>query len=104
MRPHAETLASPFATYGLHDVLEASGDIPVHESLGAATDRLEAVVAGLRTLMQEPSVTHHATLVFYAAESALALVYAAHAGVDPQQEGAPQNSASPGRGAGGAAC
>ncbi len=104
MRPQAETLSSPFATYGLHDVLEAAGDIPVHESLGAATDRLEAVVAGLRELMQEPAVTHHATLVFYAAESALALVYAAHAGVDPQQDGAPQNAASPVRGAGGAAC
>lgn len=101
MRPKAETLSSPFATYGLHDVLEVSGDIPVHESLGAATDRLEAVVAGLRALMQEPAVTHHATLVFYAAESALALVYAAHAGVEPQQEDAPQKATSLKRGAGG---
>lgn len=99
MRPQAETLSSPFATYGLHDVLEAAGNIPVHESLGAATDRLEAVVAGLRDLMQDPAVTQHATLVFYAAESALALVYASHAGVDPEMEGAPQNSTSPERGA-----
>lgn len=82
------TLAHEFHTRGLHSVFEAVGGIPVHESLDAATDRLEAVVAGLRELMQEPAVTHHATLVFYAAESALALVYAAHAGVDPQQGGA----------------
>lgn len=88
MRPQAETLSSPFATYGLHDVLEAAGDVPVHESLDAATDRLEAVVAGLRELMQEPAVTHLATLIFYSAESALALVYAAHAGVEPAQGGA----------------
>lgn len=83
-----QTLASPFATYGLHDVLEASGGIPVHEALDAATDRLEAVVAGLRELMQEPAVTQLATLTFYACESALALVYSAHAGVDPEQGGA----------------
>ena len=88
MKAQAETLSSPFATYGLYDVLEASGDIPVHESLGAATDRLEAVVAGLRELMQEPTVTQLATLTFYAAEAALALVYASHAGVDPSQGGA----------------
>lgn len=104
MSTQPATLASPFATCGLHDVLEAAGGIPVHESLGAASDRLEAVVAGLRELMQEPVVTQHATLVFYAAESALALVYAAHAGVDPLHKGAPQNATSPVRGAGGAAC
>lgn len=88
MRAQPETLAHPFATQGLHDVLEAAGEAPIHESLDAATDRLEAVVAGLRELMCEPAVTNLATLVFYAAESALALVYAAHAGVDPEQGGA----------------
>lgn len=82
------TIGHPFATHGLHDVLEALNGIPLHESLEAATGRLEAVVAGLRDLMQEPTVTHRATLVFYAAETALALVYAAHAGVDPEQGGA----------------
>ena len=85
MKP--ETLAHPFAVRGAHDVFEACGGIPIHESLDAATDRLEAVIAGLRQLMQEPSVTHHATLVYYAAESALALVYAAHAGVEPSVGG-----------------
>lgn len=81
------TLAHEFHTQRLHSVFEAVGGIPVHESLDAATDRLEAVVAGLRELMQEPAVTQHATLVYFAAESALALVYAAHAGVDPEQGG-----------------
>lgn len=82
------TLAHEFHVNGLHSVFEAVGGIPVHESLDAATDRLEAVVAGLRELMQEPAVTQLATLTFYAAESALALVYSAHAGVDPAQGGA----------------
>ena len=87
MSATAMTLAHEFHTQGLHSVFEAVGGIPIHESLDAATDRLEAVVAGLRELMQEPSVTHHATLVYYAAESALALVYAAHAGVEPSVGG-----------------
>lgn len=82
------TLAHEFNAQGLHSVFEAVGGIPVHESLDAATDRLEAVVAGLRELMQEPAVTQLATLTFYAAEAALALVYASHAGVDPSQGGA----------------
>lgn len=82
------TIGHPFATHGLHDVLEALSGIPLHESLDAATDRLEAVVAGLRDLMQEPAVTHRATLIYYAADAALALCYAAHAGVDPEQGGA----------------
>lgn len=88
MSNQPQTLAHPFATAGAHDVLEASGEIPLHESLDAATDRLEAVVAGLRELMQEPAVTQLATLIYFSAESALALVYAAHAGVDPEQGGA----------------
>ncbi|USS54878.1 MULTISPECIES: hypothetical protein [Pseudomonas] len=88
MTPQPETLAHPFATSGAHDVFEAAAGVPIHESLDAATDRLEAVVAGLRELMQEPAVTQLATLTFYAAESALALVYSAHAGVVPEQGGA----------------
>lgn len=82
------TLCHEFHTQQLHSVFKAVGGIPVHESLDAATDRLEAVVAVLRELMQEPAVTQHATLIYYAAESALALVYSAHAGVDPEQVGA----------------
>ncbi|KAB5626257.1 hypothetical protein F7234_03725 [Pseudomonas putida] len=82
------TFAHEFHTQSLHSVFEAVGGIPVHESLDAATDRPEAVVAGLRELMQEPAVTHLATLIYFSAESALALVYSAHAGVDPEQGGA----------------
>lgn len=82
IRSH-ETLCHPFATQGLHDVLEACGGIPVHESLGAAIDRLDAAADGIRELMQETSVTTQATLVFFAVESALALVIAAHAGIEP---------------------
>lgn len=88
MSNQPQTLGHPFATSGLHDVLQALSGIPLYESLDAATDRLEAAVAGLRDLMQEPAVSDRATLVFYAAESALALVYAAHAGVAPEQGGA----------------
>lgn len=88
MTAQAKTLAHPFATTGAHDVFEATAGVPIYESLDAATDRLEAVVAGLMELMTEPTVTHQTTLIFYAAESALALVYAAHAGVEPEQGGA----------------
>jgi len=88
MTHEPQTLGHPFAISGDHDVLEAAAGIPIHESLDAATDRLEAVVAALRELMQEPSVTQLATLTYYAAESALALVYASHAGCAPAQGGA----------------
>lgn len=88
MNHEPQTLGHPFAISGNHDVLEAAAGVPIHESLDAATDRLEAVIAGLRELMQEPTVTQLATLTFYACESALALVYSAHAGVVPEQGGA----------------
>ena len=87
MNHEPQTLGHPFAIAGNHDVFEAAAGVPIHESLDAATDRLEAVVAALRELMQEPSVTQLATLTYYAAESALALVYASRAGVDPDQGG-----------------
>lgn len=82
------TLAHEFHTQQLHSVFEAVGGIPVHESLDAATDYLESVVAGLRDLMAEPAVSKQASLIYFAADAALALCYAAHAGVDPEQRGA----------------
>lgn len=81
------TLESPYHTQGLHDVFSAAGGIPIHESLDAATSLLESVTAGLRDLMTAPAVSHQATLVWFAAESALALVYASHAAVDPSGRG-----------------
>lgn len=107
MKNTPQTVDHPFSVQGLHDVLQAAGGIPVHESLDAAIDRLQVAIGGVRELIQISSVSNQATLVFFAAESALALVIAAHAGVAPQNEivqRAPHKPASPVRGAGGAAC
>lgn len=82
------TIAHPFASGGSSEVFEAVGGVPLHESLDAATDRLEAVLAGLRDLMTEPTVSNRATLIYFAADAALALCYSAHAGVAPEQGGA----------------
>lgn len=90
MKTEPLTLESPFHTQRLHDVFSAAGGVPVHESLDAATSLLESVTAGLRDLMTEPAVSNQATLVWFACESALALVYAAHAAVDPDAEGVAQ--------------
>lgn len=87
MKTEHLTLESPFHTQGLHDVFSAAGGVPIHESLDAATSLLESVAAGLRDLMSEPAVSNQATLAWFAAESALALVYAAHAAVDPDAGG-----------------
>lgn len=76
------TIEHPFHVRSQTDALCAAGGAPVHDSLDAATDMLEAVVAGLRDLMSEPSVSNQATLIFYAADSALALVYASNAGIE----------------------
>ena len=78
-----QTVAHSFANQGLHEVLEAIAEIPIHESLDAAIYRLEAVLGGIHELMQQAAVSNKATLVYFAAESALALVIAAHAGVAP---------------------
>jgi len=83
-----QTVAHSFAHQGLHEVLEAIAEIPIHESLDAAIYRLEAVLGGIRDLMQKAEVSNKATLVYFAAESALALVIAAHAGVAPARGGA----------------
>jgi hypothetical protein len=88
MNSHLLTLEHEYRVHGPCAVLSACGGVPVHDSLDAATDMLEAVVAGLRDLMSDPAVSNHATLIFFAAESALALVYSAHAGVDPAAGGA----------------
>ncbi|MGE1530856.1 hypothetical protein [Pseudomonas putida] len=82
------TIAHPFASSGASEVFVAVAGVPLHESLDAATDRLEAVLAGLRDLMTEPTVSNQATLIYFAADAALALVYSAHAGVAPEQGGA----------------
>ncbi|TFY92992.1 hypothetical protein DYL61_16490 [Pseudomonas nabeulensis] len=87
MKTDLLTLESPFYVHGISDVLSAAGGVPIHDSLDAATSLLESVVAGLRDLMTEQAASHQATLVWFAAESALALVYAAHASVDPETGG-----------------
>ncbi|WP_277964618.1 hypothetical protein [Pseudomonas sp. RIT-To-2] len=76
------TLEHEFCVRGPCAVLSAAGGVPVHDALEAATDHLEAVVAGLRSLMSTPECSNEATLIFFAAENALALVYASHAAVD----------------------
>lgn len=82
------TIEHPYCVRGLSDVLNASGGVPVHDSLDAATDLLEAVVAGIRELMTISAVSNQATLVFFAAETALALVYASQAGAELASGGA----------------
>jgi hypothetical protein len=79
-------------------VLDATGGVPVVDALDAATCRLEAVISGLRELMNISECSDQATLVFYAAESALALVYAGHAGIEAAYR-APQKTSASNRGA-----
>lgn len=76
------TLEHEYCVHGLHAILDAAGGVPVADALDAATDRLEAVIAGLRDMMSTPECSNQATLIFYAAETALALIYASHAGVE----------------------
>ena len=87
MKTDLMTLEHPYCVRGNVEILSASGEVPIHDSLDAATDYLEAVVHGLSDLMQYPEVSNLATLTFYAAETALALVYSAHASVDPSVGG-----------------
>lgn len=88
MKTPTLTLEHEFMVSGSHAVLSAAGGVPIHESLDAATSLLEAVSAGLRELMCVPAVSNQATLAYFAAENALALVYASHAAVDPAAGGA----------------
>lgn len=76
------TVEHEFMVRGRCAVLSASGGVPVSDSLDAAASHLEAVVAGLRVLMCTPECSNQATLVFFAAETALALVYASQASVE----------------------
>lgn len=78
------TVAHEFHVQGDYSVFSAEPDVPVHISLEAATDLLESVVSGLHDLMQVSSASTQATLICFAAESALALVYAVQTGVAPQ--------------------
>lgn len=82
------TAEHEFRVQGKYAVLAAAGGVPVAHALDAATDHLEAVVAGLRGLMSTPECSDQATLMFFAAENALALVYGAHAGIDASSGGA----------------
>jgi hypothetical protein len=76
------TMEHEYSVRGPCAVLIAAGGVPVADSLDVATDYLEAVVTGLRDLMNTPECSDRATLVFFAAETALALVYASHASVE----------------------
>lgn len=82
------TIEHEFCVRGPSAFLAAAGGTPAVGALEAATDHLEAVVAGLRDLMSTPECSNQATLIFFAAESALALVYGAHAGIDAAAGGA----------------
>lgn len=89
MKTDLVTMEHPFCIRGNLEILSASGEVPIYDSLEAATEYLEAAVHGLRDLMCTPEVSNLATLTFYAAETALALIYSASASVDPAC--APQN-------------
>lgn len=82
MKSQILTTEHEFCVRGPGAVLAAAGGAPAVDALEAATDHLEAVVAGLRDLMSTPECSNQATLIFFAAENALALVYGAQAGID----------------------
>lgn len=82
MRMQILTVEYPYCESSQQSLFSAAGGVCVTEALDAATDRLESVVTALAVLMNVGAVSEQATLAFYAAESALALVYASHAGVE----------------------
>ncbi|GFM73577.1 hypothetical protein PSCICL_45690 [Pseudomonas cichorii] len=86
MKAHIRTVEFPYCARGEQFLLTAAGDVSVAEALEAATDRLESVVGVLGDLMAVGVVSQRATLAFYAAESALALIYASKAGAEAAAE------------------
>lgn len=85
MKAQILTIEHEHCVSGNHAVLAAVGGVPVVDSLDAASSYLESVCAGLRLLMNVSECTHEATLVYLAADAALALVYASHAGIEAAQ-------------------
>lgn len=88
------TVSHEFHVQGGYSVFAAEPGLPVDISLEVATDLLESVVSGLQDLMQVSAASTQATLICFAAESALALVYAALAGVTLETERAPHSAQS----------
>ncbi|AHF68713.1 hypothetical protein [Pseudomonas cichorii] len=86
MKAHIRTVELPYCVRGEQFLFTVAGDVSVVEALNAATDRLESVVEALKDLMNVSAVSQQATLAFYAAESALALVYASQAGAEAATE------------------
>ena len=97
MTPIILTVEHEYCVSGPHCILDAAGGVPVIDALDAATSRLEAVVQALADLMFVGEVSQAATLAYYAAESALALVYASQAGIEAAL--APQSATHANRGA-----
>lgn len=81
-RQPIETLSHEFMIRDHLALLEVPGETPVALALGGAEDLLDAVNHGLRELMNEPAVSHQATLLHHALMTAEALVIAAKAGID----------------------
>ena len=86
MKAHIRTVELPYCVRGEQFLFTVAGDVSVVEALNAATDRLESVVGVLGDLMAVGVVSQRATLAFYAAESALALVYSVQAGAEAAAE------------------
>lgn len=97
MTPIIMTVEHEYCISGPHHLLNAAGGVPVVDALQAATDRLEVVLNVLASLMPMGEVSQATTLAYYAAESALALVYASQAGIEAAL--APQSATATDRGA-----
>jgi len=80
------TVDHEFHSQSGYSVFAAESDVPVHVSLAAAALLLESVVSGLQALISIPEASTNATLICFATDSALALVYAAQAGAASQMD------------------